>query len=460
MQRRSNWMASVANRSLFDLTIPGTHHSATGTIASARPSLAVCRRHAQCQFLSILQQLHAGVRCLDVRLRLGSDGIIRASHSNRLSARLKLEHLFASMEEVVQQLCEFVDSSRSEVVLLILDTDCDPPDWPAMPGDCWHRVHVMLQPLLHRLVPYDQRLKAIGQITAAGRNVCVVCQQLRDAHGETFWPNSVRCGSWGETDSSTWLELHARLQSWVTTHPAVTDGSSLRYVQGEITQRVSTVLMCRTIRDDATRANAVLLDLLHGSWVGVPLHIVTHDFCCDAVVGALVSRNVILHPPPSPPPPPPSLSSSAAAAASPSSSSRSCICSPDELTSSDTLTSSNGRYTLAFSPSPSADCCLLRIVTSDNVPCLSISIPVSPSLLPHLALRPDPATRSLVCVFREQVVWRSAPSGACNCNCRPRSILPHMLVITDYGELQVEQQRSDGSTAVVWGSRNRLVSRR
>ena len=453
MQPRSNWMASVASRSLFELTLPGTHHSATATISSARPSLAVCRRNAQCQALSILQQLHAGVRCLDVRLRLGSDGVIRASHSNRVSASLKLEHLFASMEEIVQQLCAFVDSSRSEVVLLMLDTDCDPFDWPAMPGDCWQQVHRMLQPLLPRLLPYDQRLKCVGDITAAGCNVAVVCQQLRHAHGETFWPSSVRCGSWGETDSNTWRDLHARLQSWVLKNAAVADGSVLRYVQAEITQQASNVLKGCTIRDDATRANAVLLDLLQSSWIGVPLQIVTHDFCNDAVVGALVARNM-------------AVSASSMPVASSSSSTalplppptRSRILFPEDFTSSDTLTSSNRRYTAALKPC-TADACMLHVSTSDNVTCLSIPIPIPPHLLPHLAVRVDAAAHSLVCVClsQDQVVWRAAAAAAFNWSCRPRSLLPRALVLTDEGQLQVEQQQGDGSTVVEWSSRNRLV---
>lgn len=192
-------MAAAADRNIFQLSIPGTHHSATYSVCPASWSNIVCRRNAQCQSLSILEQLRAGVRSFDVRVRLGSDGVIRASHSMRVSASLRLEHLFASLEEVLHQLMEFLDSSRTEVALLLLDTDCDPSDWPAMPRDCWQVVRRMFQPLISKMLPYDQRFMSIGDITGSGRNLCVVCQKLADLCGEPFWPQSVISGSWGHT---------------------------------------------------------------------------------------------------------------------------------------------------------------------------------------------------------------------------------------------------------------------
>jgi hypothetical protein len=38
----------------------------------------------------------------------------------------------------------------------------------------------MLQPHVNRLLPYDERLQTIGAITGSGRNIALVCQQLRD----------------------------------------------------------------------------------------------------------------------------------------------------------------------------------------------------------------------------------------------------------------------------------------
>jgi hypothetical protein len=118
-----------------------------------------------------------------------------------LSQWLRLEHLFVSLEDVVQQLLAFVDSNPTEVAILILkadDADCS--DWPAMPGDCWQQVHErMIAPHLHRILPYDQRNQPIGVIAAKGCNICIVCQKLHEKYGDPYWPSSVVKGSWSMT---------------------------------------------------------------------------------------------------------------------------------------------------------------------------------------------------------------------------------------------------------------------
>jgi hypothetical protein len=83
---------------------------------------------------------------------------------------------------------------------------------------------------------------------------------------------------------------------WVDKHPVVARDGVFHYLQCEITQGAATVIQGRTICEDAEYANAVLLDLLRGSLVGVPLQIVTHDFCNDDVLDALISRNMIAVP--------------------------------------------------------------------------------------------------------------------------------------------------------------------
>lgn len=131
------------------------------------------------------------------------------------------------------------------------------------------------------------------------------------------------------SDSDTWLDLHSRLQRWAdcADNAAASADGVLCYLQCEITQSTPQILKGHTIRQDAELANAVLLDLLRTAWVGKPLNIVTHDFCNDDVLDALVSRNIIVAPSPS-------LVSTRG----------SCIFHPDELKLCEELTSSNGRH--------------------------------------------------------------------------------------------------------------------
>ena len=442
MRQRPNWMGLVANRSLFELTIPGTHHSASGTISVARPSRFICRRHSQCQSLSVLEQLRAGVRCLDVRLRLGSDGVIRASHSNRVSS-IELEFLFMSMEDIVHELSRFLDGNVSEVIFLKIRMDFRAPDL----GSGWQLVYKMLQPLHSKFLHFAQRKQKIGEITGGGKHLCVVCRQLRDAFGDMFWPWEFFAGSWDITGSSMWHNLHARLRAYAAEHPVVSDGSCVQYLQGEITQKLSTALK-GSLRSDAELANAVLLDLLQDSWIGVPLQIVTQDFCNDTVLEALISRNMIASPQDSIFP-----------------SRGSVVKSPDEFRSSEVLISNDGRYLAVFTESGS-----LQILTSDNVLCYSTSYSsASPRSRGDFALRLS-CTDVLVCVCHEDVVWKAehsigmpsiaslfsklSPSQCCGSARPPFS---RALVLTDTGELHVERRYEDGSFDVEWSSGNRLL---
>ena len=183
---------------------------------------------------------------------------------------------------------------------------------------------------------------------------------------------------------------------------------------------VSTVLKGCTIRQDAELANAVLLDLLRGSWISVPLQIVTHDFCNDHVVAALVSRNIKVAP-----------------VEGPMLTKGNCIVFPDEFRLPDRMTSRNGRYN-ARSRALSADSNVLEIITIDNVVCFSLLLPSS----------------SLT-----TVIWsaRNPPPPKWFNTSRQRAILQRKLLLTDAGELEEQHEHDDGSCVVVWSSGNRLV---
>ncbi len=454
MRPRHNWMQHVANRTLFDITIPGSHHSASGTIAIARPSLFICRRHAQCQSLSVLEQLRAGIRCLDVRLRVGSDGVIRASHSNRASL-IELEFLFMSLDDVVREIASFLEDNHSEVVFLKIRMDFRAPDL----GSSWQLVHDMLQPLRSKMLPFSQRMNKIGEIARGGHHLCVVCRQLRDAFGDIFWPWDFFAGSWDLTCSCRWQDLYSRLRSYVAAHSIVTDGSRVQYIQGEITQKLSTAVK-GSLRSDAELANAVLLDLLQDAWIGIPLQIVTQDYCNDAVIEALVSRNMVLSPFDGNFP-----------------SRGSVIKSPDEFRSSEVLISDDGRYMAALSEHG-----VLNIISKDNVLCFSASFAPVPtaaqreySLVPSAALSDYSlslsTTDTLVCACHGDIVWKAergfhVPSMTAMisklspfhcCGSSLASTFSQVLVLTNAGELHVERHHDVGNFTVEWSSNNRLI---
>jgi hypothetical protein len=351
-----------------------------------------------------------------------------------------------SMEDIVQELSRFLDGAHSEVVFLKIRMDFRAPDL----GSGWQLVHQMLQPLQSKLLPFSHRMKKIGEITGGGKHLCVVCRQLRDAFGDTFWPWEFFAGSWDITGSSSWRNLHTRLRAYVAEHPVVSDGSCVQYLQGEITQKLSTALK-GSLRSDAELANAVLLDLLQDNLIGVPLQIVTQDFCNDTVLEALICRNMIVSPQDSVFP-----------------SRGSVVKSPDEFRSSEVLISNDGRYLAVFTESGS-----LQILTRDTVLCYSTSYSsASPRSTGDFSLRLS-ANDILVCACQEEVVWKaehslSTPSlssllsklSPLQCCGSARPPFSQVLLLTDAGELHVERHYEDGNFAVEWSSDNRLLKPR
>lgn len=250
------------------------------------------------------------------------------------------------------------------------------------------------------------------------------------------------------------------MQAWVIRHPVSPQTGVFRYLQCEITQTVSTVLLGYSIRDDAQLANAVLLDLLRGSWVSLPLQIVTHDFCDDQVLDALVSRNMIVDP-----------------RVQPVVLGGCSVVFPEEFRLSEQMASSNGRYIAAVRALKSASCAL-QVITVDNVVCCSLPLPITLPDVPYCVIRQDVVSERLVCVrvgdnpeTEDRVIWTFTDSpkmksvSLWNLSCFSRSSMDQplmnssqMLVLTDCGDLEIRRRQRDGSSSVIWSLRSRLIT--
>eukprot|EP01071_Lankesteria_metandrocarpae_P006088 Lankesteria_metandrocarpae@DN4236_c0_g1_i1.p1 len=119
VQTRS-WMANTRDRSIWKLCFPATHNSATYHIR-AQGALyifsALIAPFCKCQTLSILDQLYMGIRFLDIRVRRGGhreNFFIFCGHGGILTVPLY---------EVLKQVCMFLESNPSEVVLLSIRYD-------------------------------------------------------------------------------------------------------------------------------------------------------------------------------------------------------------------------------------------------------------------------------------------------------------------------------------------------
>lgn len=106
----TNWMAKLPDETLlYDITIPGTHDSG----ASRDDFLG---KFAQCQSLSIAEQLSCGVRFFDIRLKLIGDSL-DVYHS--------IVDQQLTFETVRRQCKDFLADHPDEVILLCIKEEDD-----------------------------------------------------------------------------------------------------------------------------------------------------------------------------------------------------------------------------------------------------------------------------------------------------------------------------------------------
>ncbi|XP_051146895.1 uncharacterized protein LOC127262309 [Andrographis paniculata] len=114
---RKNWMAGLGPDKvrIHQIVWPGTHDSATDKIGIP----LVSRPFAQCQSLSIYDQLKLGARLIDIRVQKDR----RVCHGILLSY---------NVDVVINDIKKFLQETQSEIVILEIRTEFgheDPPDF-------------------------------------------------------------------------------------------------------------------------------------------------------------------------------------------------------------------------------------------------------------------------------------------------------------------------------------------
>ncbi len=120
----SDWMKYVPDAtSLSDISIPGTHDSATYVIGApwwkaaeiGSSIISVVARYTQCQSLSLSEQLEAGVRFLDIRIKPG--------------AGFPLYHgavpLGMTLIDALDQVDHFLTAHKQETVIVCIKSESD-----------------------------------------------------------------------------------------------------------------------------------------------------------------------------------------------------------------------------------------------------------------------------------------------------------------------------------------------
>ncbi|KAL3613966.1 hypothetical protein CASFOL_042040 [Castilleja foliolosa] len=114
---RQNWMSAIGpeNLRINQIVWPGTHDSATNKIGIP----LVTRPFAQCQSLSIYEQLKTGARVIDIRVQEDR----RVCHGILLSYNIDV---------VINDVKKFLNETQSEIIILEIRTEFghdDPPDF-------------------------------------------------------------------------------------------------------------------------------------------------------------------------------------------------------------------------------------------------------------------------------------------------------------------------------------------
>ena len=178
---RKNWMENLNPDKLQINKIiwPGTHDSATNKIGIP----CFTRPFAQCQSLSIYQQLVKGTRVLDIRVQ----------EDRRVCHGILLTY---SMDVVIKDVKKFLSETESEIIILEVRTEFghdDPPEFDKY----------LEERLGDYLVPQDEQVfeKTIGEVLPK-RVICVwkPRKSPQPQAGSKLWSGGYLRDNWINTD--------------------------------------------------------------------------------------------------------------------------------------------------------------------------------------------------------------------------------------------------------------------
>ncbi|KAL1563905.1 hypothetical protein AAHA92_06324 [Salvia divinorum] len=220
---RKNWMYAFNPDKLRinQIVWPGTHDSATNRIGIP----FISRPFAQCQTLSIYEQLSAGARVLDVRVQ----------EDRRICHGILLTY---SVDVVIADVKKFLSETQSEILILEMRTEfghTDPPNFDQYLRD----------ELGDYLIHHDDRVfeKTIADLLPR-RVICVWKPRKAAAPpaGDPLWSSGYLKDNWINTDKpSTKFESNLK---HLGDQPAAAGRRYLYRVENTVTPQADNPIMC------------------------------------------------------------------------------------------------------------------------------------------------------------------------------------------------------------------------
>ncbi|KAG6571034.1 hypothetical protein SDJN03_29949, partial [Cucurbita argyrosperma subsp. sororia] len=271
---RKNWMANLGSERtrVNQIVWPGTHDSATDDIGIP----FITRPFAQCQSLSIYDQLVLGTRLFDIRIQ-----------ENRLVCHGILSTY--SVDVVFADVKKFLAETQSEIIILEIRTEFghnDPPDFDKY----------VVEQLGDHLIHNDDRVfqKTIKELLPR-RVICIWKSRKSPApkRGDPLWSGGYLKDNWINTDLP-WKKFESNLQFLAAQAPV----SSRKYfyrVENTVTPTPDNPVVCvkpvtRRIRGFAR----LFINQSFAKGVADKLQVLSTDFIdadfVDACVGLTSAR--------------------------------------------------------------------------------------------------------------------------------------------------------------------------
>lgn len=267
-QNRKTWMAGLNSEKLIINRIvwPGTHDSATDKIGLR----GITRPFAQCQSLSIYNQLVLGTRVLDIRVQ----------ENKKVCHGILVTY---GVEVVINDVKKFLSETESEILILEFRTEFghrDPPEFDKY----------LESQLGDYLIRQDDNVfnKTVSQVLPK-RIICV--WKPRNApgpkQGSTLWNSGYLKDNWIDTDLPS-TKFESNLKHLIPQQP-VSSRKFLYRVENTVTPRPDNPVVC--VRPVTTRIHGyarLFINQCFARGCADKLQIFSTDFIDDDFVDACV----------------------------------------------------------------------------------------------------------------------------------------------------------------------------
>ncbi|XAR59812.1 Phosphoinositide phospholipase C [Bertholletia excelsa] len=220
---RKNWMAGLdpARVHVNKIVWPGTHDSATNKIGIP----CITRPFAQCQSLSIYQQLVRGTRVLDIRV----------NQDRRICHGIIATY---SVDVVINDVKKFLTETQSEIIILEIRTEFnyeDPPEFDKYLED----------QLSEFLIHQDDHVfeKTIAELLP--RRIICIWKPRKSAQpkpGGPLWGSGYLKDNWIDTDLPS-TKFESNIKHLLEQHP-VTARKHFYRVENTVTPQADNPVLC------------------------------------------------------------------------------------------------------------------------------------------------------------------------------------------------------------------------